>query len=128
MVRKRQLKSDINVTPFVDVMLVLLVIFMITSSLIISGVNVNLPEVDSYSKQNNKEKTVTISITKRGEVYIGSEKVPMKNIKTRMMKVNKGAHILLRGDVDIKYGELMKIFAILKELRLEKISLVTSIP
>jgi biopolymer transport protein TolR len=123
------LMSEINITPFVDVMLVLLIIFMVTAPMMISGINVNLPETNSAPIAGNDE-PLTITVTSKGEVYIQdviietSELLPKLNAVT---KEKKDSRILVRGDKDSNYGMIMNVVGLINEAGYNHISLVTQL-
>jgi biopolymer transport protein TolR len=118
--------SDINITPFVDVMLVLLVVFMVSTPLFVSGLNVDLPEV----KESNKipvTKSFELTIYHDGTIYHADELVPYKNfpiyIKNNVNSMD--VQFVVRGDRKVSYGMIMKVIGKISELGYNKISLVT---
>ncbi len=121
--------SEINMTPLIDVMLVLLVIFMITAPLLTSGVNVNLPNgAVSNQKSNNDEKSIIISIDKNGKVYIGDAETPIDSIPSKLRHMH-GAYdqpkIFIRGDKNNSYGKIMDVMAKISSAGFKKVMLVT---
>ena len=121
------LMSDINVTPFVDVMLVLLVIFMVTAPMMVQGIEVNLPSVDTKAIGSEDERVV-ISLTSKGEIYLEQYKVELKNlgIKTkRIMEVRRTKELFLRADKSIAYGKVAEIMAEVRKAGVENMGLVT---
>lgn len=120
--------GDINVTPFVDVMLVLLVVFMITAPLITQGVQINLPEVENEAMNESKE-PISISIKATGDIYIQSQKVKKKDLKDRLKaiaKVRKNASVLLNADKRVDYGKVMAVMGELQLAGLVDVGLVTA--
>lgn len=126
---KLVLMSEINITPFVDVMLVLLIIFMVTAPMMISGINVNLPETNSAPIAGNDE-PLTITVTSKGEVYIQDiliETSQMLEKLNAITKENKNSRILVRGDKDSNYGAIMNVVGLINEAGYSHISLVTQL-
>ncbi len=121
--------SEINVTPFVDVMLVLLIIFMVTAPLLTSGVKVNLPE--STSKVlSDKDEPVTITITKNKEIFLQKKKMTESQlIKTlfELKKKNEDLKIYIKGDKNLNYGEIMKVMGNINKAGFKKVALVTKL-
>ncbi len=123
--------SEINVTPFVDVMLVLLVIFMVTAPLLVAGVPVELPE--SRAKPlDQPEKPVSISIDKEGQIFLDSAPISFEELSGQLETLaaeqdpKKPRQIQLRGDTEIEYGAMMKVMGELNRVGLNSVSLVTS--
>lgn len=124
---KRQLMSEINITPFVDVMLVLLVVFMVTAPMMISGINVNLPQTASAPLGGNDE-PLTITVTDKGIVYIQDIAIEAKELIPKLSaitKEKKDSRILVRGDKAVSYGEVMTVIGSINEAGYNHISLVT---
>ena len=125
--RKHSPMHEINVTPFVDVMLVLLIIFMVTAPMLTSGVPIELPDSKGQQLQTNKE-PVTISVDKSGKLFIGDTEVNLNNIsevlKTRA-KNGTDEQIFIRGDKGIDYGTVMRVMGRVKAAGFTKVSLVT---
>ena len=125
--RKHAPMHEINVTPFVDVMLVLLIIFMVTAPMLTSGVPIELPETKGQQLQTNKE-PVTISVDKSGKLFIGDTEVNLNNIsevlKTRA-KNGTDEQIFIRGDKGVDYGSVMRVMGRVKAAGFTKVSLVT---
>ena len=119
--------SEINVTPFVDVMLVLLIIFMVTAPMLTSGVPIELPETKGQQLQTNKE-PVTISVDKSGKMFIGDTEVSLGNISEVLKARAKNGteeQIFIRGDKGIDYGTVMRVMGRVKAAGFTKVSLVT---
>jgi biopolymer transport protein TolR len=129
----RTVLSEINVTPFVDVMLVLLVIFMVTAPILYQGVDVNLPKVESRPMPAaEREKKILLTLNNKGEIFIEDEQLELSNLKTEIRKriIKKGRRIesediYLRADTDVPYGSVMKVMAELQKAGVTKIGLVT---
>jgi len=119
--------SEINVTPFVDVTLVLLAIFMVTAPLLTSGVPLNLPKTRASQLTTGKE-PLTISVNRKGEIYLQDSKVTLEEIGTRLKFINKGGSdepIFVRGDAAIDYGLVIKVMARINAAGFNQVSLVT---
>lgn len=128
--RRRAPMAEINVTPLVDVMLVLLIIFMVTAPLLTAGVPVQLP--DSKAKQLESEtKPVEVSIDAQGRVFIGTEEVSVDKLGdalgAKTPKDGAQPQILVRADKAIDYGKVAAVMGQLSAAGLSKVSLVTSV-
>jgi biopolymer transport protein TolR len=127
---RRSPMAEINVTPMVDVMLVLLIIFMITAPLLTAGVQVDLPETKAAALDQNQE-PVTISIDARGQVYIDETPVPLDAVDAHMQqiaaasRVPGGPRIFLRADRGLDYGRVMQVMGEIHRAGLTKVALVT---
>lgn len=121
--------SDINVTPFVDVMLVLLIIFMVTAPMMISGVEVDLPQASSEPiSQNNEKKPLTLTVNSAGSVYIGEEQVDSEVLSATLAALRKESGsdtALVRGDTESAYGTVMKAIGALNDAGYSSISLIS---
>ena len=125
--RRHSPMHEINVTPFVDVMLVLLIVFMVTAPLLTVGVPIELPESRGQQLQTNKE-PLTISVQKDGKVYIQETEVQLTDLATRLRAIAKSGYeetIFVRGDKGIDYGTVMKVMSRIKAGGFKKVSLVT---
>ncbi len=118
--------SDINVTPFVDVMLVLLIIFMVTAPLMEQGIEVQLPEEKAESV--NLEESFVITIKKDGKVYLKKQLIPLKLLESKLMEIFSGRkfkEVYIRADKGNSYGYVMKIMAAVKKAGITRVGLVT---
>lgn len=126
--RRKILNSDIDVTPFVDVMLVLLIIFMITSPMLINGIDVNLP--DARAKSINADiKPLTISIDKNRQIYLEDALIDPADLTERLgaiMAHKSDSKIFIKGDRDVDYGLVLQIFANIKEAGFDNVGLITN--
>jgi biopolymer transport protein TolR len=130
---RRQPMAEINVTPLVDVMLVLLIIFMVTAPLLTAGVPVNLPE--SRAKALDQEqKPVQIAIDSKGQVFIDNEAVADNALAARFEAIaakrgpdDKPAAVFLRADEVVGYGRAMKVIGELNRAGLNRVSLLTNV-
>ena len=119
--------SEINVTPFVDVMLVLLIVFMVTAPLLTVGIKVDLPKVKATALTDIKD-PIEITINLDGEVYIGESKVEVENLIPRLNAIteqNTEARIYIRGDRVVAYGRIMEIMSIINSAGYIKVALIT---
>lgn len=124
---RRKTISEINVTPFVDVMLVLLIIFMVTAPLLTSGIKINLPESSSVLK-NEKKEPVTVSLNSKGNIYINKKKFTREQLITKLKaleKVNKNLKIYVKADKSINYGKVMDLMTVINKSGFTKVALVT---
>lgn len=122
--------SDINVTPLVDVMLVLLVIFMISAPLMFSGIKLDLPKTKKVNNIKLTENQVILSISSTGEFFIGKEKFLRKEITDVILsqfKKNQTDVLYVRADYSLDYGVVAKLISLLKRTGVSKIALVTEI-
>jgi len=119
--------SDINVTPMVDVMLVLLIIFMVTAPLLTSGISIELPKADGNMMTGN-EKTLDISVTADGKVFVADKEYP-KNLVVAKVKaitaLNTDMQIVISGDKSSAYGNVVEVMGLLREGGFTKIGLKT---
>ena len=122
--------SEINVTPFVDVMLVLLIVFMVTAPLLTVGIPVDLPKVKASGLTDQKD-PLEITVKIGGEVYLGESKVEVENLIPRLnaiTELNKEARIYVRGDRVVAYGRIMEIMSLVNSAGYVKVALVTENP
>lgn len=122
--------AEINVTPFVDVMLVLLVVFMVTAPLMSVGVPVDLPKTEAASI-NNPDEPLVVSINAKGEVFLQDSMIKMENLTPRLQAVtgqNPDARIFVRGDKGIAYGKVMEVMGRVSAAGYKKVSLLAELP
>ena len=127
MKHSRQLLSDINVTPFVDVMLVLLVIFMVTAPMFSQGLPVNLPEAKARPMVHDKPQVVSIS--KERLIFVGDRQVSLADLPGALTGASAGSRapeILLKSDRDVPYGLVVQVMSMLKDAGVEKLGIVTA--
>ena len=128
--KKHRPVSNINVTPMVDVMLVLLIVFMVTAPLLTVGVPVNLPKVEASSLDAQRE-PLEISINAENEIFLGDDVIQFQDLITKVKAIagnNNDIRIFLRADSAIDYGEVMKVLGALNTSGFLKIALVTKKP
>ena len=119
--------SEINVTPFVDVMLVLLVIFMVTATMMQSGFDVDLPQVKAKTIQTN-EKPLIVTISKDKKIEILDYEFTLDRLKSKLEFISKGRadkEIYLKADKTVPYGFVMEVMAEIKDAGYEKLGMIT---
>ncbi len=122
--KNREVMSEINVTPFVDVMLVLLVIFMVTAPLMQQGIDVNLPK--AKAKELPPEERLVITVKAGGEIYLNDSPVDMKTLREKLSALSiKNPEVFLRADRSVPYGFVAELMAEIKDVGIEKLGLVT---
>jgi len=122
-----RLMSDINVTPFVDVMLVLLIIFMVTAPMMMQGVDVALPETTSEPLEAKKENLV-ITINKKNQLFINTYQVDLDFLQEKLKKILEGRdnrEVYLRADREIPYGFVVRVMSEIKGAGVENLGMVT---
>lgn len=133
--RKRQyfeskLVAEINVTPLVDVVLVLLIIFMVTAPMLSMGIDVNLPRVKSKTIDVNEEKLV-LTINKDREIFINRTKIPKDDLKIKLENIFTARidkEIFLRADKSVAYGFVVEVMSEIRKAGVDKLGMVTETP
>jgi len=123
----KRFMSDINVTPFVDVMLVLLIIFMVTAPMMIEGVAVNLPETKAKSIKTSEDPLI-LTVTKEGGIFLERTEIKPEDLERKLksiMKYRQDNEILLKGDREVQYGFVVQVVAGIKRAGVDKLGLVT---
>lgn len=123
--RKRAPMSEINVTPFVDVMLVLLIIFMVTAPLLSTGVQVDLPKTAAKPLAGQDE-PVEVKIDRQGRVYVMSTEVGMDELMPKLAAITQGAQdqrIFVSGDQAINYGRVLEVMSLINAAGYNKVAL-----
>ena len=131
--KKRRYLTEINVIPYVDVMLVLLVIFMVTAPFMIQGIDIDLPEVNSQPIEKTNLENVTISINSKGEYFIDLDSLKDKTFKinelreeiTKILKNNSSIEIYIRADKNVIFAEVAKLMSLLQDLKPSAINFIT---
>jgi biopolymer transport protein TolR len=134
--RRRRLNAEINIVPYIDVMLVLLVIFMITAPLLTPGVHVNLPQAPAKPLKDSQKKNLTLSVDNKGRYYLNVGKktdqpVSDKQIKAltaAMLRRNPHARVFVRGSKDVPYGRMIHAMVLLQQAGASSVGLVTKNP
>lgn len=122
--RNRDVLSEINVTPFVDVMLVLLVIFMVTAPLLQQGIDVNLPK--AKGRDLPPEERITLTIKRGGIIYMNENPVTITEMGNKLKAVSKlNPNVFLKADKDVPYGFVVEVMGEIKEAGIEKLGMVT---
>ena len=122
--------SEINVTPFVDVMLVLLIVFMVTAPLLTVGIPVDLPKVKASALTDQKD-PIEITVKLDGTLYLAESEVEVENLISRLNAItdqNTEARIYVRGDRVVAYGRVMEIMSLINSAGYVKVALVTQNP
>ena len=123
----KQFMSDINVTPFVDVMLVLLIIFMVTAPMMMQGVEVNLPQTTTQNIKTEEDPLI-LTGNKKGEISIEKYSVTLETLEQKIksiLKYRKDKEVLLRADKDVPYGFVVQVMAGVKRAGIQKLGMVT---
>jgi len=118
--------ADINVTPFVDVMLVLLIIFMITAPLLVRGIKVDVPETKSVRTLKRTSDKIVISIDKNRNIYIDKYKLKIDKLTDYLKRIvtNKNQMVFLKADKNIPYGFIVKVMGYIKDAGIEKLGII----
>ena len=120
--KRRNLISDINVVPYIDVMLVLLVIFMISAPLMVQGIQVNLPEASSETLPVKNQEPLIVSITQEGTLFLETDSTKGKplnlseisDLTSKIFEASPGLQVVIRGDGEVKYEKVMTLMATLQ--------------
>jgi biopolymer transport protein TolR len=126
--RSRGVMADINVTPMVDVMLVLLVIFMVTAPMMTAGVSVDLPKAQAKAISQSDNAPLEVSIDKKGVIFVGDTKVDMARMGSMLSAIAAEApdrRVYIRADQGMDYGKVMELMAAVNNAGFTKIALVT---
>ena len=125
--QRRRPMAEINVTPFVDVMLVLLIVFMVTAPLLTVGVTVDLPETAS-SPLPGQDEPLSVSVSREGAVYLQDSEIDLADLGPRLLAITErrpDARIFVRGDKGIDYGRVMQVVGAIHSAGFTKVALVT---
>ncbi|WP_419908797.1 protein TolR [Hoeflea sp.] len=125
--RRRKPMSEINVTPFVDVMLVLLIIFMVAAPLLTVGVPIDLPETEA-SALNSETQPITVSVNESGEIFLQETAIPLDEIVPKLQAIATTGYqerIYVRGDRNADYGTVMRVMARISSAGYKNLGLVT---
>jgi biopolymer transport protein TolR len=119
--------SNINVTPLVDVMLVLLVIFMVTAPILQQGVNINLPKVKAAAL-TGEEQQLVVAVTRNGQLYLNDTPTQIAELGPKLqaiLKLRPDRQVYLRADQNVRYGDVMQVIATVKGAGVERLGMVT---
>jgi len=128
---RRPVMSEINVTPFVDVMLVLLMVFMVSAPLLTVGVPLDLPQSQGKSLEQDRE-PLTVSVNVKGEVFLQNSEIGVDDLVPKLKAVTEArggadARIYVRGDKKVDYGTMMRVMGRLSAAGFHKVALVTEV-
>jgi len=129
----RSVLSEINVTPFVDVMLVLLVIFMVTTPILYQGVDVNLPKTDSQAMPSlDRERKVVVTLNSEGEIFIEKDEYSLSELRLEIRRImsERGKEVreedvFLRADTSVPYGSVVEVMSQIRNAGVTKLGLIT---
>lgn len=127
--KRRAAMADINITPFVDVLLVLLIIFMVAAPMMTSSVDLELPK-GANASNSQQDDPITVSIKNDGSVYVGEEVVKLQSLSTMLLKVSNNnitSKIFVRADTKIDYGRVMEVVKIINSSGFTQVVLVTEL-
>jgi len=122
--------SQINVTPLVDVMLVLLVIFMVTAPILQQGIQVNLPQARAGAVPGQEEQLV-VAVARNGRVYLNDNALSLGELGKKLRGIHKlkpASQVFLRADQDVRYGAVIKVIAEIKQAGIERVGMMTRPP
>ena len=127
--RRKPVVAEINVTPMVDVMLVLLIIFMVSAPLLTVGVPIDLPQSQAKSLEQDKE-PLTVSVNDKGQVFLQNSEIPMEELVPKLQAVAQArggteARVYVRGDKKVDYGTMMRVMGRLSGAGFHRVALVT---
>lgn len=123
-----QLMSEINVTPFVDVMLVLLIIFMVSAPMMVEGIDVNLPRASSSAPLKTDEENLVISIQKDDQVYLNDQVIDIQFLTEKLQKIFENVEkkdLYLKADKDVSYGIVVNVMAKVKAAGVTSLGMIT---
>ncbi len=126
--RAHGVMAEINVTPFVDVMLVLLVIFMVTAPLLTAGVQIDLPKADAQAIGQQDNAPLEITLDRQGTIFVGETKVTVDRLTVMLQSIaaeTTERRIYIRADQALDYGKVMQVMGLVSSLGFTKIALVT---
>ncbi len=126
---RRRVMSEINVTPMVDVMLVLLIIFMVSAPLLTVGVPIDLPQSQAKSLEQDKE-PLTVSVNEKGQIFLQNSEIAVDDLVPKMQAIadargGTDARVYVRGDKKVEYGTMMKVMGRLSSAGFHRVALVT---
>lgn len=128
---KKRLMSEINVVPYIDVMLVLLVIFMITAPLLTQGIKIELPQASSKPVDTKDQEILVVTVNRKGRLYLDDRKISAKNLRKKIAKILKlrpRTPVVVRGDKRVAYGKVIEVMVLLQAAGVPNVGLVTESP
>lgn len=129
--RARRLMSEINVVPYIDVMLVLLVIFMVTAPLLTQGVKVDLPQASANPVSNPDRETLVVTVDRRGRYYLDNRPISARDLGVKvaaMLRLRPRTPVLLRGDRRVAYDDVVRAMVLLQAAGAPNVGLITEEP
>ncbi|HOO51927.1 MAG TPA: protein TolR [Alphaproteobacteria bacterium] len=120
--------AEINVTPFIDVMLVLLIVFMITAPLLSAGVQVDLPKTEAGPVSDKDEKPLEVAVNKQGDIFIGETKVSKEELTIKLSAITGDdfeRRVFIKADQGISYGDVMGVLGSINKAGYKKVALIT---
>jgi biopolymer transport protein TolR len=129
--RRKPVMAEINVTPFVDVMLVLLIIFMVSAPLLTVGVPLDLPQTQAKSLEQDRE-PLTVSVNNKGQVYLQNSEIKVEELVPKLQAITQvrsgfDERIYVRGDRKVDYGTVMRVMGRLSQAGFRRVALVTEV-
>ncbi len=129
--RRKKLMSDINVVPYIDVMLVLLVIFMITAPLLSQGVKVDLPKAAARPVENQDRETLVVTVDRTGQYFLDDRHISPEDLRKKVaaiLRLRPETPVLIRGDRQVDYGQVVKAMTLLQAAGAPSVGLLTEPP
>lgn len=124
----RRVLSEINVTPLVDVTLVLLIIFMVTTPMLQRGTDVQLPQAEQ--SEPKEEQRITLTLTREGRLYLNNQEIPRASLRSRLIALTRDRErvVHFRGDAQVPYGLVIEVMDALKAAGIETVGMITERP
>jgi biopolymer transport protein TolR len=129
--RRRRLMSEINVVPYIDVMLVLLVIFMVTAPLLTQGVKVDLPQAGAKPMDTRDQETLIVTIDRAGNYYLDDRRIAPEDLRKKVaavLRLRPRTPVMIRGDRQVDYGQVVKAMTLLQAAGAPSVGLITETP
>ena len=129
--RRKKLMSDINVVPYIDVMLVLLVIFMITAPLLSQGVKVDLPKAAARPVENQDRETLVVTVDRAGQYFLDDRRISPEELRKKVaaiLRLRPETPVLIRGDRQVDYGQVVQAMTLLQAAGAPSVGLLTEPP